>query len=470
MRALVCSHVRQVALAARSLCATFKCIAKAKWTDLCLERAGESSLVFLMDLDRGAWSQERIEDVMQLIAERIPRSCFLSLNLKHFTLRGPQKVARLKNPLEIPAPMLSSLYISANDHQQDLRVTENFLGGHPSALRTLALLDISGISKPPMFSALRSLELTTPWMKTASDMEALVALLGNVPVIQSLTLRRDVVYRDRESSVILDQVELLATIKLPHLDTLIIADYIEHFDILLRVIPEPSHSLHVSVSSHQDTVFWSPSSHEIWAYVIDYVASLWKNLTGNDTLPNGVVTAFTSSSRSGAPEGALNALTSSTLPTDVSDTTLSFSCRSRIDEEHYLLNHISMLHLSSGRTGPGTSGEDLSGAAYLSALRRVVIVDPQTAVHLSGVEKWMKKHAKTYGPIERVDIRRGTYCMIGEKVEGFSKRIQKLKLTNSVGLYVPKEVREIYAASAPTHTHHGLAEEAAGVIPPGHIG
>jgi hypothetical protein len=407
MRALVCTHIRSVALAARSLWGTFKCTPRAEWTDLCLERAGEASLELILDLKQGAWKQERINAVTQLISSRVSQFRFLSLNLDHFAFKGPQMEVDFKNVLDLSAPMLLDLYISANTRSENLELTERFLGGHPSVLQSLHLLDLSGISNPPAFPALRSLELTTTWIETVSAMESWVARLGHIPAIQKITLRRDVEHWSRETSVNIDDVDLPAVINFARLDALIIADYIEHLNILLRVIPEPACTLHISVASPDESGYWSPANHETYKYVISYAASFWKNHTGEDSLPDGTITAL--SSRGAVPDGALNTLEFQSSLKTAPDATLSFLCRCRIDAEHPLLEQIGTLYLASDRTGPGTSGEDLSGAAFLSALRRVVIANPRTAVHLLGVERWMKRYAKTHGPIEKVDIRRGLY-------------------------------------------------------------
>jgi hypothetical protein len=94
---------------------------------------------------------------------------------------------------------------------------------------------------------------------------------------------------------------------------------------------------------------------------------------------------------------------------------------------------------SRDRTGPGTSGDDMSGAPFLPNLEQVVISYPQTAVHLQGVERWIKRHAKVNVPIAKIDVTiTASYCKFKSKIKDLVDRLGRNKFGIAVKLIEEK--------------------------------
>jgi hypothetical protein len=427
----VCAHLRNVVLGAGVLWSAvpIKLSPKDAWTKLCLERAGDSPVTLFLTSSRYRWKEGDMVVAADIIRDLMPRCRALNLELG-YSFRHSEEVD-FGNVLGQEAPLLRSLHMGTSLSEHSLAVTRQFLGGDAARLRQLCLNTPLTLDDPPALPYVEVLELELSGLTTVAAMGQLLDLLERAPLVEELILRRTIPpYRRHAEPAIDTTVRLVyadrAPIALAHLRVLCVAEHIGPLALLLRVLPLPREALHVKAIAAGATGHWAPPGDAAYDAVFAHLSAFWQAHAGEDDLPGGTLTAHTSRDAD-IPAGAANNLRFD------GGTAFSFSCATRIAEAHAVVDLVTTLVLKGDRTGPGTAGTDLSGAAYMRNLERVVVADPWTAVHLQGVERWLKQHKKAYGPLAHIEI-----CDPGHKIKDKTDemiaRIRKLELAEDVVL------------------------------------
>jgi hypothetical protein len=429
----VCVHLRNIALGAGVLWSVvpIKPSPKDAWTKQCLERAGKSTLGLFLASSRYRWKEGELAAAADIITDAMPRCHALNLELGHSYHWQHSEDFDFGHVLDLEAPLLRSLCMSSSSSEYSLAITRQFLGGNATGLRRLFLDTPLTINDPPALPCVEVLELELSGLSTIAAVGQLLDLLERAPLAEELILRRTIpAYRRHAEPSIDATVRLVyadrAPVALAHLRVLCVAEHIAPLALLLRVLPLPREALHVKAIAAGAAGHWAPPGDAAYDAVFAHLSAFWHAHAGENDLPGGTLTAHTSRDAD-IPAGAANNLRFDGGPA------FSFSCAARIAEAHAVVDLVTTLVLKGDRTGPGTAGTDLSGAAYMRNLQRVVVADPWTAVHLQGVERWLKQHKKAYGPLVHVEI-----CDPGHKIKDKTDemiaRIRKLELAEDVVL------------------------------------
>jgi hypothetical protein len=403
-----CTHVREVAKAARPLWSLIRCSQEPRWMDLCLERCGDTPIHLFIKQHYYARSSDTP-------AVELAKDHFTRCRTAYIHINSNGQASELTAMLEQSAPLLTELLVRS---YKGPRLTSKFLGGGAPLLKSLVLRELSGLEVPPSLPALEQLELSTAWMKDRSALTRLLTFLANSPALQEVTVMRPSPWENIRE--FFDDDCHLDPIKLPKLRLLCIHDDIKIVHMLLRALPDPAIHLEIVVLSrfrHQtdNPEIWSPPTSTYFAPVEARVSSFWNSRTGRTRLPNGRIQSDNQSSKIifCSPESDRKG-----------KAYVSYSSPCYIQEHHPLLDDIRTLHLTNDQAGPG-SDDDGSGAVYLSNIKKLIIGRAWTDKYLKALEKWIKRHAKAHGAIQRVHIWHPAR-KLKDKVDAFVGRLQKV--------------------------------------------
>jgi hypothetical protein len=426
----VCTHLRNIVLGAGVLWSVvpIKPSPKNRWTKLCIKRAENTPLTLCLSTSSYLWHEDQLAVAADLVVDAMPRCRALVLELGPHGLNGRHKFVTRVLEMKLNAPLLRSLSMESTFNTPSFTITRHFLGGYAAGLRQLCLSTPLTIADSPHFPCVQVLELELNRFTTVEALGKLWELLECAPLVEELILRRTTKRIDAGPSIHAAVCLAYAdrgTIALAHLRVLRVMEHVGPLGLLLRVLPLPREALHAKVIAQGTSEHWAPGD-AAYDSVFVRLSAFWNAHTGEDGLPNGTITAHTSTNIR-IPGGAAN-----TMRFD-SGTAFSFSCAARIAEAHAVVDQVTTLVLQGDRTGPGTAGTDLSGAGYMRNLQSVVIADPHTSMHLQGVERWLKQHKKAYGPLAHVEIRDPGH-KIKDKTDEMITRIRKLMLAEDVVL------------------------------------
>jgi hypothetical protein len=435
----VCAHLRNITLGAGVLWSVvpIKPSPKDAWTKLCIERAGNTPLTLCLNTSRCLWKEDQLAVVADLVVDAMPRCRALVLELGHCGSYGEHEFVTRILEMKPNAPLLRSLSMESTSSEHSLTITHQFLGGYAAGLRQLCLNAPLTIDNSPHFSFVQVLELELSSFTTVEALGTLWELLECTPLVEELTLHRTTspYYADPsiDAAVCLGYADR-GPITLTHLRILRVLEHVGPLALLLRVLPLPREALHAKVIMQGTSEHWAPGD-AAYDSVFACLLAFWSAHAGEDGLPDGTLTAYKFTYMR-IPAGAANILRFE------SGTAFSFSCAARIAEAHAVVDQVTTLVLQGDRTGPGTAGTDLSGAAYMRNLQRAVVAGPQTAAHLQGVERWLKQRKKAYGSLARVEIYDPGPKIKG-KTEELITRIRTLGLAQVVNLVI-KQPPPIY--------------------------
>jgi hypothetical protein len=422
---LLCRHIRNIVVDARALWRTVDFNRRAEWTQLCLERAGDTSLDIIAKF--GLHSDALHNTGMS--HEDFAQTYILKSRVARLHYWGEGHEAHVARVLQQPAPIMRCLYLSTHD-ESGPTLSSNLLGGECDNLRRLALRTLRAIeSDPPRLVNLRQLELDVRWIEHRPQMDALLGLLDGTPILEELSLIRGLP-RSLEDGERVQQLER-APVHLPHLRLLRMDEHIEHILLLLRLLPEPSRGLHVFVHRWSEEALSAQLADDKFADLFNRLSSFWTARTGAVELPNGHMLSARELGMSFPPMHTLRFASHPGSPTS-----LIFKVKCKIASDVPILGQVKTLHLSNDRTGPSLGEEDGSGAAYMTRLERIVLERPSTAKQLQSVEKFAKENARAGRPIREVEVQSPAAKLVeAGKVDAFFRRLQKAGVATTT-LYI----------------------------------
>jgi hypothetical protein len=406
---LVCVHVRRVALSAPVLWATFRARVGARWMALCLSRAGQTPLRIHVQAQFRILRRALVPTMHELVDQLWDRCASANLQLP---------ATEFKTMFARPVPLLSHLRVDG------LRLQVDLFGGQAPRLRNLVLHHFAGIDGgAPTFPALERLEIQVESMN-AELLDRLLALLERTPTLEDLSLVRESLCHpgwNQTGPIDIDDAFFAKRkpLSLPRLRKLFIRDFAAHLILLLWLLPEPSHGLHLHVHPVANLLQWSLNSHPYFVEVLSRVCSFWEHHTSiiGAPLPGGKVQSRNMSV--GSPP--MNFLEFRSTTTQPNDAGLTFTSPFTIDKYDALLDQIRTIHLYDNETGLAAQDIMGSGLAFMTQLENVIIEWPSSMEYLEILEAWLTAYAILHAPLKHVEIRG---CSLAEdQVNDLLKRL-----------------------------------------------